>query len=277
MGYQYFNEAEITSYKDAAACFAKARKPDAGRPIKQWVRLFKVGDNYEFRFNDMPFAILSPDNILTFPRTPNEMSRMSITFSQASYRVIPVLFQRIATGRYAIEHSLTVDKRLRGNSRYASLRENACEYFAGIQFDMETGACINKRPRLTDCVDDAARKVWLTKLRKFKQGMKVRAKMGVLETICQQVTAERARDRNTWSQPNWSSDTWIDLLYTAMNEEQFPTELLRGFAMSCRISVWRHENPTTKATLEAVESVLNKLSVDLRKRFGVFANGESNG
>jgi len=273
MPYSYFDQAEITSYKDAVTWFAKCRSPEKGRPLKKWARVFKTGDTFEFKFGDRTFATLTPDNILTFPCTVGEMRRMSITFSQASYRALPVLFMRLATGRYAIEHSLSVDNRSQGN-RYGNMREHSPEYFQSIQFDMNTGACINQRPRLTESVNTEARKTWLNKLRKFKRGIKVRAKMGVIEGICQQVAVERSKNLTTWSQPDWSSDAWSNMLYTAMNEEQFPTELLCGFVMSSRVSYWRQENPTSVSMLDAMDSVLQQLSVELRRKFGVFDQGE---
>jgi len=274
MSYSYYKDAKIKSYKEAAAWFAKGRKPEAGRALANWCRVFKVGDAFHFQgpYNTI-FAVLTPDNVMTFPRTPAEMARISITFSQASHRTVPFLFMRLSTGRYIIEHSLTVDKQY---GRYTNMRENAPEYFAGIQFDMAVGKCLNKRPRLADSIDDAARKVWLAQLRKFKRGMKVRSKMGVLQTICDQVSAERSTNRASWSQPDWTSDTWTTMLYTAIKEEQFPTELLRGFVMSSSISYWRKESPTPASTLDAVESVVNKLSIELCKRFGVFTHGADN-
>jgi hypothetical protein len=273
----FYQAALIKTYEDATKWFATARNPIIGKPLKKWARVYKVGDTFEFRFGNTTFAQLTPDNILTFPLTVMEMKVMSITFSQASHRALPILFQRIATGRYAIEHTLASDERFNGGSVWLNLKREAPEYFQGIKFDMNTGKCLNQRPRITDAVNDAARKEWLSKLRKFKRGMKLRAKIGAIQTICQQVAIERDATGNTWSQPDWSNEVWLNMLYTSIRDEQYTTDLIRGFVMSSRVSYWRRENPTPVSTLEAVDSVCNLLSVELRRKFGVFEQGENDG
>ena len=115
--------------------------------------------------------------------------------------------------------------------------------------------------------DTEKRREWLRALRAFKKGMLVRAKMGVLDSICQQVVAESAVI-TIWKKPDWDHDIWVTMLYTAIKDNQFPTELLRGFAQSARLM---HNFRTDRVTTLAVmETVCTRLSLRLRQKFGVF-------
>lgn len=116
--------------------------------------------------------------------------------------------------------------------------------------------------------DPEKRREWLRALRAFKKGMLVRAKMGVLDSICQQVVAESAVV-TIWKKPDWDHDIWVSMLYTAIKDKQFPTELLRGFAQSASLNS-RNFRTDKVATLAAMEDVCTHLSLRLRQKFGVF-------
>jgi len=108
----------------------------------------------------------------------------------------------------------------------------------------------------------------------FKRGLKVRAKLGVLDTICQDVMAERklTKTRYDWVQPDWSNEKWIDLLFNSIKNNQHPTELLQGFVQSVR--TYHYTTINKETTLHAADSVCAELSVQLRRKFGVFGDGE---
>ena len=116
--------------------------------------------------------------------------------------------------------------------------------------------------------DTEKRREWLRALRAFKKGMLVRAKMGVLDSICQQVVAESAVV-TIWKKPDWDDDIWVTMLYTAIKDKQFPTELLRGFAQSGRLSMYGFRTDRV-TTLAIMETVCTRLSLRLRQKFGVF-------
>jgi len=117
-------------------------------------------------------------------------------------------------------------------------------------------------------VNPERRKEWLRALRQFKYGMRVRAKMGILQTICEQVVKER-KATFVWAAPDWHNDRWVTLLYTCIKDNQFPQELLVGFVKSAKVTVFEMR-PTVNNTLNAVDIVCRKLSRALRHKFGVF-------
>jgi len=121
-------------------------------------------------------------------------------------------------------------------------------------------------------VNKARRLEWLRALRRFKYGVKVRAKLGVLDTLCKQVAEERL-GRSLWERPDWSHDRWITLLYTSIRDNEFPPELLLGFVRTAEITftfMTPNAQPTIASVLMAVEGVLTARSVQLRAKFGVF-------
>lgn len=119
-------------------------------------------------------------------------------------------------------------------------------------------------------VDVERRRVWLASLRRFKRGIKVRAKLGVIQNICQQVAAER-KGQQGWDAPVWEHDQWITLLYTCIRDDEYPKELLVGFVKTAEVTFFSpNMQPTVNGTLNTVDTVCKLLSKQLRTKFGVF-------
>lgn len=119
-------------------------------------------------------------------------------------------------------------------------------------------------------IDEERRRVWLRSLRRFKDGMKVRAKMGILHAYCQQVAAER-RGKHGWSAPHWDHEKWVTYLYTCIRDGEFPPRLLIAFIETAEVTFLNPRfQPTVEGTLEAVDIVCRQQSKQLRQKFGVF-------
>lgn len=118
-------------------------------------------------------------------------------------------------------------------------------------------------------IDEDKRREWLRALRRFKYGIKVRAKLGVLQTICEQVAAER-KGKQRWDQPAWKHDKWLTLLYTSIKDNAFPPELLIGFVKTAEVTFMAvNQQPTVVSTLNAVDKICKQHSRALRIKFGV--------
>jgi hypothetical protein len=119
-------------------------------------------------------------------------------------------------------------------------------------------------------IDEDKRREWLRALRRFKYGIKVRAKLGVLQTICEQVAAER-KGKQRWDAPQWEHDRWVTLLYTCIKDNQFPPELLAGFVKTAEVTFLNpRKQPTVEGTVEVVNEICRRQSNALRRKFGVF-------
>lgn len=123
---------------------------------------------------------------------------------------------------------------------------------------------------MTERIDEEKRREWLRSLRRFKQGVKLRARLGVLATYCQQVAAQR-KGSSQWSAPDWDNDKWVTRLYTSIRDEEFPPELLTGFVESAEVTFLNpKKQPTPQDTIDAMNDVCTRLSKRLRRKFGVF-------
>lgn len=118
------------------------------------------------------------------------------------------------------------------------------------------------------------RREWLRALHRFKYGIKVRAKIGVIEELCKEVGRER-KSVFEWEAPHWEHDQWVSFLYKSMRDEQFPHKLLKGFVQSAQVTFFsKTTQPSVQAVLDVVDEVLSDLSVKLREKFGVFNLGD---
>ena len=275
MTYFYY-EAAIRNYAQAKRLYGTCRFPDKGKPVKGWCRLHKVDENFELRMDGKTICVFAPDNTLTFTMTSAQAKNYSITLSQALARAIPIGWERVATGRHRVVHTMRIKGS--GANRYEAWRNTmkaeGIEVFNGIKFNLDTGECMNAKPTTDVQVVPAKRTEWLRALRVFKRGLKLRAKLGVLDTICQDVMAERklTKTRYDWVQPDWSNEKWIDLLFNSIKNNQHPTELLQGFVQSVR--TYHYTTINKETTLQAADSVCAELSVQLRRKFGVFGDDE---
>lgn len=114
------------------------------------------------------------------------------------------------------------------------------------------------------------RREWLRALRRFKYGIRVRAKLGVLNVFCERVAEER-NGRQMWDAPDWSHLRWVTLLYTCIKENEFPPELLIAFAKTAEVTFLNpNKQPTVGGMVVAVNEVCRGQSKALRQMFGVF-------
>ena len=119
-------------------------------------------------------------------------------------------------------------------------------------------------------IDEDKRREWLRALRRFKYGIRVRAKLGILQTIYEQVAAQR-KGKQQWDAPQWDHDRWVTLLYTCIKNNEFPPELLEGFVKTAEVTFMNpHKLPTIEGTIDAVNQVCKAQSKALRQKFGVF-------
>jgi len=119
-------------------------------------------------------------------------------------------------------------------------------------------------------IDEDKRREWLRALRRFKYGIKVRAKLGVLKSICEQVAAER-KGKQQWDAPQWEHDRWVTFLYTCIKDNEYPPELLVGFVKTAEVTfLTSNRQPTVDKTIDAVNQICKQLSKPLRTKFGVF-------
>jgi len=158
----------LRDYASAEVAFSKARSPAKGRPIRSWCRLFKRGDHYEVsayswrRSNYVPLCTISPCNTLTFVADTSLILSLKQSLSTSLRRLMPIDVHRQRKGIYKFVWVYDARKYIYyGGATREVVAKYGAEYFPGLQFDMTTGECINRKPNALDTVDPAKRKEWL--------------------------------------------------------------------------------------------------------------------
>jgi len=288
--YHWLTTATVKTYDDIKKFHTKARFPNKGKPLRAWARVH-IRDKKAYGVDNWTgeFCRFLPSNVCLFTATVEEIWRSSQTLTSSMNRAIPFHILRVAKGRYRIAH---VDKILKelGDTAYNEdgwanwhnpdvwVKKNAPEYFQGITFDLHSGECLNARPDDELIVIPENRLVWLRALRKFKAGIKVRAKMNVFEGISDTIEKERNDIRPGDmhpSMPDWSTKHYSKLLYTSIKYAKYSPELLKSITESNADYYWNWVRPTPLAVVDTIKRICDTHSVELRRKFGVFEKKRS--
>jgi len=273
---------KFNSYNEFAEDFKKCRSKRAGRPIRGWCRLYREGNDYVvkllgWRSDNKPLFRVTPDNIITFVAPVNEMLMHKQTLVSSLRKVIPIIMERKRRGIYVIagtrdpQYLPTASTGM--HTDWGKVRKHGPEYFNGIKFDLLTGLCLNAQPNMTDTIIPEMRKAWLRDVKRFKKGLKARAKVGALEEFIRDLggdisqTTVWAYQRNL---PRWDSDEITQLVLGSMKTEQYPAELLKLMVETTWLG--RVYDITNQDVIKNVDKVFDNHSVHFRQAYGVFGD-----
>lgn len=271
----YKNKTFIRNYADCARLYNTCRDPKKGKPLSNWGRIFKRDQDFYITCHGLEIGKISPDDTFEFTITPQQGATVSVTLAGSMHYCTPIVWTRVATQRYRVCHEKTYlsigqIKRETNSSFSELLRDKAPELFVGLKIDLSTGEPVNRRPDIMSTLNTDARKVWLSKLRMFKRGLRIRAKMGVFDSIYKELSSQTNFPRELYSnRPDWTSDQWTNEVYKAIETDQFPTELIRAFVVEATPR-WRPKQPSLEDNYRTIDSVLTRMSLNLRIKFGVF-------
>jgi hypothetical protein len=230
--------------------------------------VLKSGDDYLVLVNNEQVCRITPDNKLTMCIDASRGQAISNTLSSSLQRLVPITWTRVGMKRYRIMGTRT----LKSDDSWWIKSKEAPELFEGLQFDLSTGQAINAKPDMVTRIDTEARRQWLRALRRFKSHIQLRAKMGVFDGVQNELNTN---SRFSGRVPNWGDAKWMDMLHTSIRDNQYPKELLAGILLTMPSVIWR--NNSGKMTLaekikQTVNYIINSNSVELRAKFGVFAD-----
>ena len=294
----YFGKPLIEDYAECERRFSTARHPEKGKPIRQWCRLYKNQDVYELRYvawrgeNVDVIAEFHPDGRIVLPSDSLTWQAMHASLSSALHGAIPIVTQRIGKARYRIGHTTFLDNNVEeqdplaggtnwSNDWWYSFKKNGTEYFAGMTFNND-GVCINPQYSTTGEIDTKKRKTWLRLLRRFKRGLKARAKVGALQQHAKRIydkhveLERKGQHRWQWQLPNFQSKKYYAMLKEAMQSNEFTPEFLEAFVESATPNTYGNQIATDAHILRHVDTLMNDLSYQLRKDFGVFITEPTN-
>lgn len=270
----WWSMAQLVTYEEVAKYYKGCRNQLKGKPFRSWGRIFLDTDgSYRFTHENVDIGKLTSDNVFTFLMDDKQARSCSVTLSQSLYRGLPFMWQRARKGKYRVEHTGRVKLKSSNDPRVAwldwdYLRKEAPEYFKGMQFNLLTGECINRRPDMVTTIDEDRRKEWLRALRKFKYTIKTMAKLGAFDKA---IAKAKAGSAGRMIVPDWTGDSALDHLYIAIRDNKCDGELVEALAQHGNyISYWRSSQSSYQIILNSLENVCNTYSIDLRRKFGVF-------
>lgn len=281
------------TYNELSDFFARCRKPSEGRRISSAFRLFKNTDklgvvSYVVHlegYGSKPFMRITPDNIVEFVATPEELWHHSQSIVSSIHNWFMFYIERHRKGLYRVIHSKLFNPRTtwgtsakwtnddweRHYARHKDIRNSSPAYYQGLKFNMITGECLNRRATDKFVEKPEERKAWRQTLARFKKGIKARAKVRAFDPLINDMWAERQKqDQYHWKQPDWSQESWVKLLEQSMKDNVFSRELLIGFCMTPHDGYYQQKKPTSSDVAKGVDKILNDLSIELRRRFDVF-------
>ena len=246
----------VKDYAHAYQLVSKCRKPDEGKPISSWCRLRgTIGGIAFITDGSTQMGILTPDNVFEFTMTSGRAYYASPTLTRGLHKITPFDWNRQKYAHHTVLH--------RDSGQFSDV-------FNGLKVNYVTGEILNRQFTDVSNVNPDARRQWLRSLSKYKHGIKVRAKLGVLDTILAEVKEERNRRmRFEWAQPDWFSNHWQDRLANAIRDEDFSIDILKGIAQTAEISYW-NRGISKEHVIESFNKLVSRYSVQLRTRFGVF-------
>jgi len=258
-------------YNSASAHFKGVRTPSKGKPVRSFGRLFfnNYDKSYDLYVHGRKLLCLSPDNTLTFTLNETDRKYIGNTLSMALDDCIPFVWERKAVNRHLVYH-MTEPRHQHSWEEYRVNRKNAPEFFEGIQFNMLTGECLNRRPDLITQVVPERRTIWLRSLRAWKRGVKVRARVGGFDSLI-----KTASPPSTLRSPLWDRKEELDILYNCIKNNEHPTDMMRMLVEGATYSAGYYNRAKLNGSDVAVytNNVLNTQSIALRKKFGVFGEG----
>jgi len=265
----------ISSYKGAENMYRGCRSPKAGKPLPGSWRLFKNKNTFTICLplgwregrTYLPVATVTPSNTLTMLLSRDELLRHSNTIVLILGGLTPIACQRFGTGKYRIGKGYG-----HGNWLHSDTSQ---QYYKGIKFDLMSGVCLNPEPDESVEPVPEKRREWLRDLKRFKYGLKTRAKVGALTMHIQEANTIRTENNKLpWHERkrlaiDWEDGEWCKKLVRCMKSEKYPPEILMAFVQSVEQS-WQHHDITQEQVLVAVNKTFTRHSEVLRREYGVF-------
>jgi hypothetical protein len=275
----------LTSYSDFTDLFKTCRSISKGKPLPGGWRMYQrnnlytvhwaatYGSNSGSQSDATKIFEVDKHNRITFTISQQQLLHHSHSLVTVLYKIVPFVLQRKRKDFYQIGKR-RVEKS--GWREWITTEGDTPEYFTGIQFDLTTQTCLNPRPDLLDTVIPKVRKQWLRDVKRFKKGLKARAKVGALQGYIDEVVAARAtQPSGGWRHnfdnnlPTWSDPRTTQQVIDCMRTEQYPPDLLKLLVQTTYLG-WGSGEITNSMILENVDRVFNTHSIHYRKAYGVF-------
>ena len=284
--------SRFTSYQSMLEYYKTCRSPSKGKPFASWARIFLEGDALVVKAHNTKVFTVTPDDVITFEVD----SRSRYTLSQVLRNIVPFDQVNIGTNTYVILYSPTVRKLWyeRDRSDTTSFKKLARKngYLLGmnpVRFNLSTGECLNPGENLTPTSlrtkDVEANRVWLRALKNFNRQIKIRNKLGVINSVFEEAVVERRNaSMSQYGSASYyhvdgldfAEDVRFHMLYSAIKTGEVTTDLIKKLIHTevKHFVAWGRQRPGSADLLRSINAVTRKHSTQLRFKFGVYNNDE---
>lgn len=294
-----------------------------GKYINTWLKL-KLSSNEEpeLWINGCKFMTVSKDNIATVNMdTKDVWAHGSATFVSALNSWIPFIIERHRTGIYRMAHKLSLYQQLEeyegeGDDTYvwyaiSKLVKQSQVITEGLRYNLLTGELLNpsKANEPEKCVENAdKRKVWRKKITAFKKQLRVRGKLGLIESTIDElqnidggkllsIVETHAKLLGTYDEKlketlyrvrpvgkpfksgmyqhvhvNWDTPESIEFLAKHIDTNAMPSEIYIPICIalsSIRSHTDTHYYKPKEDWSSEINKFFGKLSIHLRRHYGV--------
>ena len=260
--------AIINNYADAAALFAKARRPEKGKPLdaRHW-RLFKDGDEFVVNYLSVQAARILPTNQLIVMGYADRNPPQGLVATSA--RVLPICIIRRSSTHYRV-HAITSPGggpyRQYGMIDWKDMLTGGVRLYHDATFDLVRRVWLSA-PEVAKTVDVVARKDWLAKSKHIQNVFRTMIRLGAIDARI------RAKDA---AGPPWKTapvhlirprSHEFAALVEAVRTGIVPEELADLFAQSCRTKYY--DGGGAAEQLKHVSAIFERNSLALRTALGV--------
>lgn len=273
---------DLESYDNARALFSTCRSEAKGKPLPGRWRMFREDDDYVIAmerwgsYDPLPVCTISPDNVVTFDISEKDLVQYSNSICMVLWKILPIGIIRKRSGVYSIGPVAEGATRWYGYP----CSKRSCEYFRGLQIRLGAVEILNPKPNFTDQVLPDVKKAWLRDLKRFKKGLKVRAKVGALNGVIEDIEQSSANwkttGKNFWqfqeSRAQVDAPEAVELVLECMREDEYPPELLTSLAFwgYCNHGPYARREFDQQHMLQFIDRMFTNHSLMYRKAYGVF-------
>jgi hypothetical protein len=167
----WWDVALIRSYDDAAALWKTVRFPHKGKPLKTNFRMYEEQGEFLFEYGENIFAVLDRNNVLTL---------QNIYMGSAHYKVLPIFCASHGSYyRIGFAPTLPVRTDYMQHFDWKKFKANSPQFFEGIQFNIATGECLNRKVDAKYRVNKSKQQVWVKALRGLRFKLTVMDRLGL--------------------------------------------------------------------------------------------------
>lgn len=251
----------IEKYQDCVNLWETRRGKATRKPLKKFAYLVREEDGsflfqYQHYNNTQGPALcrITADNKLVWLADNDTAWRFTHSLSSAMHNYLPLVFENMGRRVFRLGNPY--------ENEYAEIHE-------GLMYDLTTGIFVNPKPPLMDRVNPDVRREWLRDLKRFNKHIRVLGKMGVLETLADDLSTkyknQNYSERSTARKQ--AATGLLDRVVDAVRTGTVPNAVVCDILFVQGLP-WAYSQPNHGA--EIVKQFMNRNSIDLRRVYGVF-------